>query len=272
MGPVEALVDRGPGGDERDGLRAVSPGAGELDGDVVLVDVTREAAAEVLWRLCRSPDHTDYVIGLEARRAQVEPGLHLHVLLHPEREHGHHVLLDPLLRFQGRQVQVRGALGEHLDEPESLVLDLQLQRLLDGLLGAGALLVVEQRDALHVHRRVHLSHHLGHPHGLTGDPAASRRRRGRALAAQRRGCHLPTGHAVDRVVHEDERHGKPHRRGLHDLRQADGGQVAVALVAQYHRLGVGDLMSQCDGGRPPVRRLRVPDVQVVVHEDRAPDR
>ena len=52
---------------------------------------------------------------------------------------------------------------EHLDEGEPPVLDLEPERLLDGLRGADALLRVEERDALDVHRPLELGDELGVP-------------------------------------------------------------------------------------------------------------
>ena len=65
------------------------------------------------------------------------------------------------------------ALGEHFDEGEAAVLDLQLERLLDRLAGARALLRVVERDALDVDRAVEAADHLGHPQGFAFEDAAA---------------------------------------------------------------------------------------------------
>ena len=97
--------------------------------------------------------------------------------------------------------------------------------------------------------------------------------RGRALLAERRGGrHLPAGHAVDAVVDEDHGDGLAAIGGVDDLGGADGGQVAIALVADHDAVRAAALDRGGDGRGAPVRHLDVADVEVVVGEDRAADR
>ena len=67
---------------------------------------------------------------------------------------------------------------------------------------------------------------------------------------RRSGRHLAAGHAVDRVV--DEHHGDRDAglRGVDDLGEADGRQVAVALVGHDDR---AQGWRACGRGRPPAR-------------------
>ena len=71
-------------------------------------------------------------------------------------------------------------------------------------------------------------------------PATSGRGRGggrRLLAHERGRGHLPAGHSVDRVVHEDRRELLAAVGGMDDLCRADRGEVAVALVADHQVIG-----------------------------------
>ncbi len=80
---------------------------------------------------------------------------------------------------------------------------------------------------------------------------------------------MPARHAVDRVVDENDGNRDPELGGVHDLGQADRGQIAVTLVAHHNGLGVGDLVTETDGRGPAVGGLRVARIKVIVKEDRA---
>ncbi len=236
------------------------------------MQVFRKAPSEpfggILRRANDRPDAVRRIGGWRRR----EPGIDRDVLLHPEREDRHHLLPHPGFSLRRRQLQMGRTLGQHLHEAQAPAVDLELERFLDRLLRAVALLVVVQRNTLHVHRAVQPRDHLGDLDGLAREPGAAIRRRGRQLPHQRRRRHLASGHAVDGVVHEHERHGQADLRGLDDLGQADRGEIAVPLVADHDRLGVGQLVAEGDRRRPAVRRLRVADVEVVVQEDGAAHR
>ena len=66
--------------------------------------------------------------------------------------------------------------------------------------------------------------------------------------------------------------GHAELRGADDLGEADRGEVAVALVADDDRVGVGHLVADRHRRRAAVRGLGVADVEVVVEEDAAADR
>ena len=86
------------------------------------------------------------------------------------------------------------------------------------------------------------------------------------IPAERCGCrflaqkccrrHLSAGHAVDGVVHEDRDEVLAPVRSMNHLGRPDGGQVAVALVAEDELVGPdalearGDLRRAAVGGSP----------------------
>ena len=135
------------------------------------------------------------------------------------------------------------------------------------------LLGVEERDALDVDGAVEAGDRA-RPSSSAGRRSRSRPygARRRLLAHERRRRHLAAGHAVDGVVDEDDGDRDAELRGPDDLGEADGGEVAVALVGDDDRLGVRELVADGDGGGAAVRGLRVADVEVVVEEDGAADR
>jgi hypothetical protein len=150
--------------------------------------------------------------------------------------------------------------------------DLERQRLLDRLLAALAMLLIEQRAALHVAGAGQPGDHLRNAHRRTLHPSASIGRGGRPLAHERGGSHLSAGHSVDRVVDEHHADRDAELCGMDDLRQADRRQIAVALIADHDRFGICQLVSERHGGRAPVGRLRVAGIEVVEQKNRAADR
>ena len=235
------------------------------------MEMAREASTEALGRGHRASQGGDELLGLEDGGRQMEPGIRSRVLLHPEWKNREHLFLDPLLGLFGGLLQMGRALGQDLHEGEALSFDLQLHRLLDGFLGPHALLRVEQRHALHVDRPVELGDQLGHLHRAPHQTRAALRARRRLLSHERGGSQLAAGHSVDRVVDENHRERDTQLSRGHDLREADGSEIAVPLVADHDGVGVGDLVPQSHRRGASVSGLRVSDVEVVVEEDRAAD-
>jgi hypothetical protein len=88
-------------------------------------------------------------------------------------------------------------------------------------------------------------------------------------AEQRGGRHLAAGHTVNRVIDEHHRDGFAAIGGMHDFGAADGGQVAIALIAQNNALGTAALHCRGYGRGAPVGYLDVAHVEIVVSEYRA---
>src|SRR4029077_19445787 len=101
--------------------------------------------------------------------------------------------------------------------------------------------------------------------------AASPRRRRAALADQRGGRHLPTCHAVNRVVHEEDADLLAAVCGMNDLGGADRSQVAIALISNHDLVRAGALQCSSGSGSAPVRDLYVSHVEVIVRKDRTAD-
>src|SRR5581483_5040379 len=98
-------------------------------------------------------------------------------------------------------------------------------------------------------------------------------RGGRTYLTQQGGRrHLAAGHAVDGVVDEDDGDGFAAIGRVQNLRRTDRGKIPVALIADDNTFGPGSL----DGGgysrSPPMRRLDVADIEVIVGEDRTAHR
>ncbi len=91
------------------------------------------------------------------------------------------------------------------------------------------------------------------------------------MTDERGRSHLASGHAIYRIVHEDNGDVLSAVGGVNDLRRADGGEVAVALVTDDHGFGVGALESRCYGGSASVGGLHVTGIEVVVGKYRAAD-
>ena len=91
----------------------------------------------------------------------------------------------------------------------------------------------------------------------------------RHLAGQRGGGHLAAGHAVDGVVDEDDGDLFTARSRVNNLRCADGGQVAVALIGEHGPVGQHALDARRHGGRAAVRGLHHIAVEVIIGKHRA---
>ena len=94
---------------------------------------------------------------------------------------------------------------------------------------------------------------LAHVHGvavLLGVPALGGS--GGLHAHQGGGGHLAAGHAVDAVVDEDDSDVLSTVGGGDGLSQADGGEVAVPLIGEHQRIGVGALHAGGHGAGPAV--------------------
>ena len=83
------------------------------------------------------------------------------------------------------------------------------------------------------------------------------------------GGHLSAGHAVNRVVDEDDADALAAVGRVHDLGHADGSQVAVALVAEHEGVLSGVFGARGHGGRAAVRGFHAVHLQVVVNKHRA---
>src|SRR5690348_4925006 len=93
---------------------------------------------------------------------------------------------------------------------------------------------------------------------------AAERSGGSLLAEQRGGSHLSASHPIDRVVHEDDADVFTAIGCMQDLRGTDGGEVAVALVADDDAVGPAAFHASGHGGRASMRGLDVADVEVVI--------
>ncbi len=97
--------------------------------------------------------------------------------------------------------------------------------------------------------------------------------RGRGHLADERGRrHLAAGHAINRVVDEEDADVLAAIGGMHDLRSADGREIAIALVGHDDGLGMRALERGGRRGSASVGDLHVAHIEVVVGEDRAADR
>ena len=164
-----------------------------------------------------------------------------------------------------------GALREDFDEGIASALGLDAQSFFDCLPGLDPMLGIVERHALHVDRAVQLGDQFSHPQRHAHIGCAALGAGAGLLPDERGGGQLPAGHAVDGVVDEDDRDGNPHLRCGDGFRQADGSQIAIALVTDDDAVGVGALVADGHGwrghGRPGVAHI-----EVVVGEDRAAHR
>ena len=92
------------------------------------------------------------------------------------------------------------------------------------------------------------------------------------MADQRGGRHLPAGHAIDRIVDEEDADFFSAIGGVHDFRRADRGQVSIALIGDHDLVRTGPLQAGGRGGSAAVRNLHVAHVEIVVGENRAAHR
>ncbi len=194
------------------------------------------------------------------------------VLFHPEREDRLHVVPHPVLGGLRLEAELDRALRQDLDESEAVALHLQIERLFNGAPRMRAPLVVVEGDPFHIEGPVQARDQLRHLERLSREERPALGRCRGSLAEQGGGRHLAAGHPVDGVVDEHDRDRDPELCRADDLGEPDRGQVAVSLVADHDRVRVRRLVADRHRGRPPVRRLGVADVEVVVHEDRAADR
>ena len=143
----------------------------------------------------------------------------------------------------------------------------------DGAARFHDVLVIAQRDSLHIGRSLEGGEQLGHVQGVAFiHGTTSPRRRGALLAEERRGRHLATGHSVNGVVHEEHRDLLATVCGMHDFSRADGGEVAVALIGNDNFFRTGALYSSSAGRRAPVGGLHIAHIEVVIREHRATHR
>ena len=189
-----------------------------------------------------------------------------------EREIGNHLLGNPLPRLDRIFAPDRRAGRENFDEGESGLIALQFERFAHRATRLHDVLVVGECDALDVNRRFKRRKHLGHVQRETFvDGTASPWRSGATLSDQRGRSHLAAGHPVDRIVHEKHADFFAAVGSMHDFGGADGGEVSVSLVSDDDLAGAGALQSGRGCGSAAVCDLHVPDVKVVISEDRAAD-
>src|SRR6185369_3200774 len=89
---------------------------------------------------------------------------------------------------------------------------------------------------------------------------------------QRSRSHLSAGHSIDRIIHKEDRNVLAAICRVQNLVAPDRGKVAVALIAYDDTVGERALYGGSSRGRSSVRHLNVAHVEVVVREDRAPNR
>ncbi len=189
-----------------------------------------------------------------------------------EREVGNHLLGNPLPRLDRIFAPDRRAGRENFDEGESGLIALQFERFAHRTPRLHDVLVVGECDALDVNRRFKRREHLGHvQREAFVDGTASPGRSGAALSDQRGRSHLSAGHPVDRIVHEKDADLFATVGSMHNFGGADGGEVSVALVSNDDLVGAGALQSGGGCRSAAVCDLHVPDVKVVISEDRATD-
>ena len=192
---------------------------------------------------------------------------------HSDREVLGHLLFDELVDPRRVHLEVHGAGREHFDEREALALLEIFDALEDRALRRRDPRGRREGDALDVDGRFEAVDEFADPHrvavGLDVAPVGAG---GRDLPGQRGGRHLAAGHAVVRVVDEEHGHAFAAVRRLDELVEADGGEVAVALIADDVGLGVRPSRAGADRGSAAVRHRDRAEVEVVVREDRAPDR
>ena len=160
MRRVETGADCRARENHRGGLRPVAARARELE-----TEVAKRGRRPRRVRHCAGfpfrAGQGQHRLRVVAWRLAAEPGFGGDILLHAKREDGHHPVPHPFLGEFGGELQVGGALGEHLDEGVTAPLGLQPQRLFDRAPRPHPLLRVEQGDALDVHGPVELRDQLG---------------------------------------------------------------------------------------------------------------
>ena len=101
---------------------------------------------------------------------------------------------------------------------------------------------------------------------------AAEGRSGSLLALERSGRHLPAGHAVEGVVHENAPELLASAGGLKSVIEADRPQVAVALVGDGHGIGTGAANAGRRSAGAAVRGGNVRGIPVIIRKHAAPDR
>ena len=165
------------------------------------------------------------------------------------------------------------ALGENFHQGEALSLLQKADRFADGVAGLKNFRCRGQRDAFDVDRCGEGVDHLADLQGVAvGFDLASAGACGGFLSGEGGGGHLSAGHAVGRVVDEEDRHVFAAVRRLEEFIETDGGEVAVALVRDHEVFRERADQAGSDCGCPSVRDRDPSAVVVVIGEDRAADR
>ena len=105
---------------------------------------------------------------------------------------------------------------------------------------------------------------------FVGGPA-SPGRGGTVLANERGGSHLAARHSVDGVVHEEDADFFAAICGVNDFRGADGGEIAITLIADDHALRIGALDGCGNSRSAAMSGLHVAEIKIVVSEDGTAD-
>src|SRR4051812_37707047 len=82
---------------------------------------------------------------------------------------------------------------------------------------------------------------------------------------------MTSGHPVDAVVDEEDGDVLATVGGVNDFRGADGGEIAVTLVGDDHRVRIGALHGSRNRGRASVSGLHVAGIEIVVGKDGTAD-
>ena len=253
----------------------LSARAAELDPPLGLEDARRVAE-----RFADSVRHPDRIQQLAHRRRLVDAlrprdrvAAFGGVLVDAERKIAAHLVVEEFVHLPRAHFQVDRAAGEQLDQREPLPLDAVGQRLADREPRLADLLHRRQRAAFDVNRRVERRDRFGDLQRIPLACDAAPQRTGLGLLARQRGRrHLPAGHAVDRVVHEEHRHVFAAVRGLQDVVETDRGKVAVPLVRDHEVVGIRPREPGSDRRGASVRRRDAEAVEIVVAEHGAADR
>ena len=195
------------------------------------------------------------------------------VAKHVQRKGLLHHLAHPALRLDRAHSEDRGAGGEYLDQRKAQPAHLVFHGPLDGARRLHDLPIVAQSHALDVDRSLERGQQLADVQRIAFVGRAAPPGSGRALLSQQGGRrHLSAGHAVDGVVHEDDRNVLATIGRVQNLRRADGRQIPIALVADDDALRTAPLHAGGHGRRTPMRGRDIAHVEVVVGEDAAAHR
>ena len=192
------------------------------------------------------------------------------VAQHTQRISLFHHVAHPVLRLHRIHLPDGGAGRKHFHQREAEAAYLVLHGAMNGAVGLRNLLVVSQANTLDVDRRFQGGQQLAHAQRIAFISGVAAVGRGRALLPQQRGGRgLPAGHAVDGVVYKNHGDVLAAIGRMQNLRRADGGEIAVALIADHDAVRPAALGRRCHRGRAPVRGLDVAHIEVVVSKDRA---